>query len=253
MILRRVIDHVKAQNWFAVAIDFVIVVLGVFVGMQVNNWNGARIDRQRADGFLARIAADLDADLANYADRAQFWRRVREYGAIALTDSEAGGAVDGVDSWPLLLAYFQTSQVYEFTTTSATFDELKSAGDIGLIADQALRSRLAQYYGAGDNPALRERPRFREHVRSLVPFDIQSYIWTRCYASDAQSRQAFVDCPAPVSPERIAAALGTLRAEPGLQPELRYWMSTMEVAMIIARDRAENARTLREEIEGALQ
>lgn len=42
MILRRVIAHVKAQNWFAVAIDFVIVVLGVFIGIQVANWNAAR-------------------------------------------------------------------------------------------------------------------------------------------------------------------------------------------------------------------
>ena len=29
MILRRITEHVKAQNWFAVAIDFVIVVVGV--------------------------------------------------------------------------------------------------------------------------------------------------------------------------------------------------------------------------------
>ena len=35
MILRRVTEHVKAQNWFAVAIDFVIVVVGVFIGIQV--------------------------------------------------------------------------------------------------------------------------------------------------------------------------------------------------------------------------
>ena len=30
MLLRRVIEHVKAQNWTAVALDFVIVVVGVF-------------------------------------------------------------------------------------------------------------------------------------------------------------------------------------------------------------------------------
>ncbi|MDZ7629063.1 MAG: hypothetical protein U5J99_11755 [Parvularculaceae bacterium] len=41
MLLRRVIDRVRAQNWRAVAIDFVIVVLGVFVGLHVNNWNAA--------------------------------------------------------------------------------------------------------------------------------------------------------------------------------------------------------------------
>lgn len=43
MILRRITEHVKAQNWFAVAIDFVIV--GVFIGIQVSNWNAARADQ----------------------------------------------------------------------------------------------------------------------------------------------------------------------------------------------------------------
>ena len=36
MILRRVIQHVKKQEWTAIAIDFCIVVLGVFVGIQTN-------------------------------------------------------------------------------------------------------------------------------------------------------------------------------------------------------------------------
>jgi hypothetical protein len=42
MILRRIPEHVKAQNWFAVGIDFFIVVVGVFVGLQVSNWNDRR-------------------------------------------------------------------------------------------------------------------------------------------------------------------------------------------------------------------
>lgn len=42
MLLRRVIDHVEAQNWTAILIDFVIVVVGVFIGIQVSNWNDDR-------------------------------------------------------------------------------------------------------------------------------------------------------------------------------------------------------------------
>lgn len=45
MILRRVTEHVKAQNWFAVGVDLVIVMVGVFIGIQVANWNEARIER----------------------------------------------------------------------------------------------------------------------------------------------------------------------------------------------------------------
>ena len=45
MILRRITEHVKAQNWTAIALDFLIVVVGVFIGIQVSNWNDARQDR----------------------------------------------------------------------------------------------------------------------------------------------------------------------------------------------------------------
>lgn len=49
MILRRITEHVKTENWFAVGIDFVIVVIGVFVGdvvnVLVNNGQDRRLSR----------------------------------------------------------------------------------------------------------------------------------------------------------------------------------------------------------------
>ena len=39
MLLRRITKHVTDQNWFAVFIDFLIVVVGVFIGIQVANWH----------------------------------------------------------------------------------------------------------------------------------------------------------------------------------------------------------------------
>ena len=50
--LRRVIKHVRNQEWTAIAIDFVIVVAGVFVGIQAANWNEVRADESRAHGYL---------------------------------------------------------------------------------------------------------------------------------------------------------------------------------------------------------
>ncbi len=69
MLLRRVIEHVKAQNWTAVALDFVIVVVGVFIGIQVSNWNAARIAEVQAEDLLQRMieeAEDARADMAAY-------------------------------------------------------------------------------------------------------------------------------------------------------------------------------------------
>jgi hypothetical protein len=42
MLLRRITKDVTDQNWFAVFIDFLIVVVGVFIGIQVANWNDVR-------------------------------------------------------------------------------------------------------------------------------------------------------------------------------------------------------------------
>ncbi len=46
MLLRRITKHVTEQNWFAVLIDFLIVVVGVFIGIQIGNWNDSRLDYQ---------------------------------------------------------------------------------------------------------------------------------------------------------------------------------------------------------------
>ena len=38
MRLRSISKNLKEQNWFAVILDFLIVVLGVFLGVQMGNW-----------------------------------------------------------------------------------------------------------------------------------------------------------------------------------------------------------------------
>lgn len=64
MILRRITEHVKAQNWFAVWIDFLIVVVGVFIGLQVANWNDVRQARSEEQGYLERLRDDFSASIS---------------------------------------------------------------------------------------------------------------------------------------------------------------------------------------------
>jgi hypothetical protein len=251
MILRHVIEHVRKQEWTAIAIDFLIVVIGVFVGLQVNNWNMARVDHARAANYLERLSYDLSADLATFEDRMQFWNEVSDYGALSLAHAETG-ATGGKSQWDLLLAYFQASQVAEFYSTDATYQELKSAGELGLIADTHLREALANYYSLGVNPALTERPAYREHVRGVIPLDIQNYIWTNCY-SDAEGRQQMRDCAAPVDQAEAARIVREIAGDEALMRELRYWMSTMHVARLIGRDRINFATSVRSQIQGDAQ
>jgi len=67
MLLRRITQHVKAQNWFAVGIDFLIVIVGVFIGIQVANWNDARRDRENEALYLERLEQEL-SDISPHAN-----------------------------------------------------------------------------------------------------------------------------------------------------------------------------------------
>ncbi|MBT8473785.1 MAG: hypothetical protein KJN99_14345 [Marinicaulis sp.] len=60
MLLRRITEHVKAQNWFAVGLDFLIVVVGVFVGLQVSNWNATRADKAEYIKALDRMDTEVN-------------------------------------------------------------------------------------------------------------------------------------------------------------------------------------------------
>ncbi|MBN8263642.1 MAG: hypothetical protein J0M21_03230 [Xanthomonadales bacterium] len=48
MLLRRFVAHARKQDWMAIAIEFVLLVLGVFLGIQVSNWNAERENRHQA-------------------------------------------------------------------------------------------------------------------------------------------------------------------------------------------------------------
>ena len=251
MILRRVIQHVKKQEWTAIWIDLVIVVVGVFIGIQVSNWNEERVDASRATAYLERIRDDINADLSNYQDRISFWSDVSAYGAKGLAYAETGDAKNATQ-WDLLLAYFQSSQVAEFYTTDATFEELKSAGELGLIKDTRFRYELSQYYSLGFNPLLTERPRYREHVRGIIPLEVQTYIWTACYSTSTLSVQKMLPCKSPLDEKTAAVIVDTIRNDKILMAELRYWMSGMHVAALFANARIERATAVRNAIDKKL-
>lgn len=92
MLLRSITKHIKDQNWFAVALDFVIVVIGVFIGIQVANWNEVRLVRQEQRAFLEQLYADL-------APRIEYWRSGNE--AQTLVDQDERFVLDSLLSGTL--------------------------------------------------------------------------------------------------------------------------------------------------------
>ena len=63
MLLRSLTKHVKDQNWFAVALDFFIVVSGILIAFQITNWNEAKSNKVGLISSLERLDKEVAVNL----------------------------------------------------------------------------------------------------------------------------------------------------------------------------------------------
>lgn len=61
--LAKIAQRLRAHDWFAAAIEVAIVVLGIFLGFQVTQWNDARQNRAREVTLMLNVARDLREDV----------------------------------------------------------------------------------------------------------------------------------------------------------------------------------------------
>ena len=63
MILRRLTQNLREQNWTAITIEFFIVVLGVFIANQVTDWNAHEADKRRGAAYLQQLTTDVQGNV----------------------------------------------------------------------------------------------------------------------------------------------------------------------------------------------
>ena len=256
MILRRVIQHVKKQEWTAIWIDLVIVVVGVFIGIQVSNWNAARADDVRAQAYLLRIQGNLNTDIQNMERRKVYWTQVIDYGNNAINYLETGELVDG-SAWKTVLAFYQASQLWPWATIDTTYQELRNGGELGLIKDERMRTALAQYYieGSGDDVdyILAFQPEYRKIVRGLTPTIVSNQIWEKCFELPNASEQYLLDCESPMSEAEAQTVLDNYRKDPKLLSELRFWVTNQEVAIKVVENTRNLGRAMLERMDNAVK
>lgn len=156
MILRRLTKHIKDQNWFAVGLDFFIVVVGVFIGLQVQQWSSQRTDHQREIQIVADMLADLEIDKAKYANALALGpRRI----AAVNTTLEGAGLV------PLSFEY----DAPNWDTVSYNTDILEQAAGVSLKPEHLWTNVIIGYFptpststydaiaGSGETKVIRDR------------------------------------------------------------------------------------------------
>ena len=62
MLLRRVRAHISNENWFAVFVDFLVVVVGLFIGFQIDTWWEGRKEARLENTYLLEIREDFETN-----------------------------------------------------------------------------------------------------------------------------------------------------------------------------------------------
>jgi hypothetical protein len=146
MLFRRLSQSLLAQNWMAISIEFVLLVAGVYLGIQAANWNETRHDRAIEREYLQRLYDDMTGSLADYdADSKEArWdaERLAEQ-ALVLRALRTGVLADAdraaFDRGLVLFGYVGGPQV-----RWSTAEELQSTGSMNVIQDVALRGLIGR-------------------------------------------------------------------------------------------------------------
>lgn len=143
MLLRSITKHVKDQNWIAIGIDFLVVVLGILIAFQVTNWNEVRQER-RAEGALVKQLADEFRTLEGILEQ----RLARAEGLIASTSELIVMVRDGDEppNTPSIKDMLQNATRFSAPVAQPTaFSDGLQSGRISSLRNGDLREALNAY------------------------------------------------------------------------------------------------------------
>ncbi len=233
-IYSRIKKGIEEQNWFAVVLELLIVMMGLLLAFQIDRWYEGQKELKREADYLQRLQVNINEDLELIELRLEFYGQIQDYGKLAIAHQE--GRAQDLGDWELMLAYFQASQIWPLVLRDVTYEELKSAGELDLIRSVELRRLLAVYYGEQYQQyknTVGVIPVYRERIRGAVPFPIQEYIWANCHQTD-DINQVLLDCAPPKNLDSgiIRDTVGAIEDENYIY-DLRFWMSNIFVGIEI--------------------
>jgi hypothetical protein len=162
MVLHNLTKAIREQNWFAVGVEFFIVIAGVVIGFQIQGWNEDREDHLEEQRLLVRLHSEvvglLEIQAQEYALNGPRDQRLTRVHPLLF---------DGIA--PRDLTFEECRQIGISHWLSAPTDELPvleeivSTGRFDLITDETVRTRLHGFALARN----RARRQYGESVNEL--------------------------------------------------------------------------------------
>lgn len=232
MFVRRLTANLKEQHWTTIVIELIIVIIGVFVGTQVANWNEARVERQQTQRMLDELVPELNNQIEFFEVAKGYYATTRHYAMQAL----AGWKGDPkISDDQFVIAAYQASQIYGIGISSQIWGLTFGGQQLRDIDDVKLREHLAVVLTSDYNVVGLEAVAtpYRENVRKIIPITIQDSIRARCgdrVASNANVVNLYIlppTCPLKLSAAEAHSTAVALRAHPELADQLNWHLATV--------------------------
>jgi hypothetical protein len=144
MILRRISENLRSQNWFAVIVELFIVVIGVFMGLQVQDWNEVRKERIEERELLGRLYEETlglletqRQELAGLRERADILIGVNP----VLFSQEPLRDISGEECAGIAGSHVYRRQPDELPV----LDEMLATGRFDMLQDTDIKAQLRSY------------------------------------------------------------------------------------------------------------
>jgi len=144
---RKIRQQLLTQNRFSKYLfyaigEIILVVIGILIALQVNNWNQSRKDKQFEITMLQEIKSSLESDL-EFSEMINRRLKVKEEGIQELLKMTASNQKYS-DSM-LLEVYNKMNTGVSFNINKGSYEAIKSVG-IDKISNDSLRKMLIQTY-----------------------------------------------------------------------------------------------------------
>lgn len=134
----------SAGKYFKYAIgEIILVVIGILIALQINNWNEYRKDRNREQVILKNLQIDFRTNIKNVNEASINFMAAYEASANLLEIIRADEAIHGSEVEKLLDDIINKPKSLDIITGS--IDEMLNTGSINLIKDDNLRKQLSNW------------------------------------------------------------------------------------------------------------